>query len=64
MSGDDTAPHDVKRQLQQAKAGTAPSLLPGLLQGLWRRIQNEERICDQARAMFLRDVREVLGDVL
>jgi len=64
MSDGKTQTHDVRKQLQEAKAGVAPTLLPGLLQGLWRRIQNEERIQDEARAMFLRDVREVLGDVL
>ncbi len=56
--------NDVRELLGEAKERTAPSLLPGLVQALWHRIENDPKIVDRARELFLRDVRAVMGDVL
>lgn len=60
-SGKEFRVGDVKYQLTRIKAAFAPKVAEAVVRGLWRRVQLDPRILDQAKELYAADVKSVFG---
>ncbi len=60
----DTPAQDVPRQLQRIADAFSPTVADAIVRGLWRRVESSPHMTDEARQLFVEQVRAVFGIAL